>query len=490
MASKPEENFKEGLTYNDVLLVPRYSEILPRDINITSYLTKKIKLNVPIISAAMDTVTESSMAIAMAEVGGIGIIHKNMTISKQAEEVRKVKRSESGIIQDPITLTENASLKEALEIMKKNKIGGIPIVDKNTNLKGILTNRDLRFQKNLKLPVKDVMTKANLITSSLGTDLKEAEKILTKYKIEKLPLVDKQNRLVGLITYKDIMKVKSRPLSSRDSFGRLRVGAAVGVTDDTLERVKALFQNGVDAIIVDTAHGHSKGVIEMLRKIKKKFPKLEVIAGNIATAKGALDLIASGADAVKVGIGPGSICTTRVIAGVGYPQFQAVYEVAQALKGKGIPIIADGGIRNTGDIPKAIAAGASSVMIGSLFAGVEESPGETIIYESRKYKSYRGMGSIEAMEQGSRDRYFQDTEDDIKKLVPEGIVGRVSFKGKLGDVIYQLIGGLRAGMGYLGAKDIKALQKNAKFVRITKNGIEESHPHDVIITKEAPNYNI
>ena len=490
MASKTEGNFKEGLTYNDVLLVPQYSEILPRNINITSHLTKKIKLNVPIISAAMDTVTESSMAIAMAEVGGIGIIHKNMTISKQAEEVRKVKRSESGMIQDPITLTENASLKEALEVMKKNKIGGIPIVDNNTNLKGILTNRDLRFQKNLKLPVKNVMTKTNLITSSLGTDLKEAEKILTKYKIEKLPLVDKQNKLVGLITYKDIMKVKSRPLSSRDNFGRLRVGAAVGVTGDTLERVKALYQNGVDAIIIDTAHGHSKGVIEMLKKIKKKFPKLEVIAGNIATAKGALDLIASGADAVKVGIGPGSICTTRVIAGVGYPQFQAVYEVAQALKGKNIPIIADGGIRNTGDIPKAIAAGASSVMIGSLFAGVEESPGETIIYESRKYKSYRGMGSIEAMEQGSKDRYFQDTEDDIKKLVPEGIVGRVSFKGNLEDVIYQLVGGLRAGMGYLGAKDIKSLQKNAKFVRITQNGIEESHPHDVIITKEAPNYNI
>ena len=438
----------------------------------------------------MDTVTESSMAIAMAEVGGIGIVHKNMTISKQAEEIRKVKRSESGMIQDPITLTESASLNEALEIMKKNKIGGIPIVDKNKNLKGILTNRDLRFQKNLKLPVKDVMTKTNLITSSLGTDLEEAEKILTKYKIEKLPLVDKQNKLVGLITYKDIMKVKSRPLSSRDSLGRLRVGAAVGVTSDTLERVQMLYQNGVDVIIIDTAHGHSKGVIEMLKKIKQKFPKLEVIAGNIATAKGALDLVASGADAVKVGIGPGSICTTRIIAGVGYPQFQAVYEVAQALKNKNIPIIADGGIRNTGDIPKAIAAGASSVMIGSLFAGVEESPGETIIYEGRKYKNYRGMGSIEAMEQGSKDRYFQDTEDDIKKLVPEGIVGRVSFKGKLGDVVYQLIGGLRAGMGYLGAKDIKTLQKNAKFVRITQNGREESHPHDVIITKEAPNYNL
>ena len=490
MASKAEENFKEGLTYDDVLLVPLYSEVLPREVDITSFLTKKIKLNVPIISAAMDTVTEGAMAIAMAQEGGIGIIHKNMSIQKQAEEVRKVKRSESGMIHDPVTLREGALLKEALQIMKENKIGGIPIVDKNKKLLGILTNRDLRFQKNLELPVGEVMTKKNLITGSLGTNLKEAEKILTEYKVEKLPLVDKQNKLIGLITYKDIMKVKSRPNSCRDSFGRLRVGAAVGAAADTLERVKALEQNGVDAIVIDTAHGHSKGVIEMLKKIKKEFPKLEVIVGNIVTADAARDLIKAGADAIKVGIGPGSICTTRVIAGVGFPQFSAVYEIAQAVKSSGVPIIADGGIRHTGDIGKAIAGGASSVMVGSIFAGVEESPGETIILDARKYKTYRGMGSIEAMKQGSRDRYFQDTEDDIKKLVPEGIVGRVSFKGSLSEVIYQLVGGLRSGMGYCGAKDIKTLQKKAKFIRITRSGIEESHPHDVIITKEAPNYNL
>jgi len=484
------ENFQESLTYDDVLLVPQYSEVLPRDVDITSYLTKKIKLNVPIISAAMDTVTEGVMAIAMAQEGGIGIIHKNMTIKEQAEQVRKVKRSESGMIHDPIILSEKALLKEALKIMKENKIGGIPIVDKNRQLKGILTNRDLRFQKNLELPVGKIMTKENLITGSLGTNLVEAEKILTKYKIEKLPLVDKQNKLIGLITYKDIMKVKSRPNSCRDSFGRLRVGAAVGVMADTLERTKALEQNGVDVIVIDTAHGHSKGVIEMLKKIKKEFPKLEVIVGNIATADAARDLIKAGADAVKVGIGPGSICTTRIIAGVGFPQFSAVYEIAKAVKGLGVPIIADGGIRHTGDIPKAIAAGASSVMMGSIFAGVEESPGETIIFESRKYKTYRGMGSIEAMKLGSKDRYFQDAEDDIKKLVPEGIVGRVSFKGGLSEVVYQLIGGLRSGMGYCGAKDIKTLQEKAKFIRITQSGIEESHPHDVIITKEAPNYSV
>jgi IMP dehydrogenase len=490
MPSKARENFKEGLTYDDVLLVPQYSEVLPREVDISSYLTKKIKLNVPIISAAMDTVTEAGMAIAMAEVGGIGIIHKNMSIEKQAAEVRKVKRSESGMIRDPITLLEGALLKEALNIMKENKIGGIPIIDKNRQLKGILTNRDLRFQKNLELPVSDVMTKKNLITGGLGTDLVEAEKILTKHKIEKLPLVDKQNKLIGLITYKDIMKVKSRPNSCRDSLGHLRVGAAVGVTNDTLERVRALTQNGVDVVVIDTAHGHSKGVIEMLKKVKREFPKLQVIVGNIATGIAARDLVKAGADAVKVGIGPGSICTTRIIAGIGFPQFSAVYEVAQAIKGSGIPIIADGGIRYTGDIPKAIAAGASAVMAGSLFAGVQESPGETIILESRKYKTYRGMGSIEAMEQGSKDRYFQDTEDDIKKLVPEGIVGRVPFKGMLYEVVYQLVGGLRAGMGYCGAKDFPTLQKKAKFIRITHSGIEESHPHDVIITKEAPNYSI
>ncbi|MFA5095200.1 MAG: IMP dehydrogenase [Candidatus Paceibacterota bacterium] len=488
MASKERENFKEGFTYDEVLLVPQYSEIFPREVDISSYLTKKIKLNVPIVSAAMDTVTEAAMAIAIAQEGGIGIIHKNMSIEKQAAEVRKVKRSESGMIHDPITLREGALLKEAFHIMKENKIGGIPIVGKNMELKGILTNRDLRFQKNLELPVSQIMTKTNLITGTIGTDLKEAEKILTKHKVEKLPLVDKQNKLIGLITYKDIMKVKSRPNSCRDSMGRLRVGAAVGVTHDTLQRVKALEQNGVDVVAIDTAHGHSKGVIEMLKKIKKEFPKLEVIAGNVATAEGAKDLIKAGADGIKVGIGPGSICTTRVISGVGFPQFSAVYEVAKAIKNTGVPIIADGGIRHTGDVPKALAAGASSVMAGSLFAGVEESPGETIIYESRKYKTYRGMGSIEAMQQGSKDRYFQDTEDDIKKLVPEGIVGRVSFKGGLSEVIYQFVGGLRAGMGYCGAKDIKTLQKKARFVRITQFGIKESHPHDIIITKEAPNY--
>lgn len=485
---RTNDTFPEGLTYDDVLLVPQYSEVLPRNVDISSYLTRKIKLNMPIISAAMDTVTEGAMAIAMAQEGGIGILHKNMSIEKQAAEVRKVKRSESGMIHDPITLPESALVKEALGIMQENKIGGIPIVDKNLILLGIITNRDLRFQKDLEIPVGQIMTKNKLITGSIGTNLLEAEKILTKYKVEKLPLVDKQNKLIGLITYKDIMKVKSRPKSSRDSLGRLRVGAAVGVTSDTVERVTALDQNGIDVIVIDTAHGHSKGVIDMLKKIKKEFPKLEVVVGNIATGDAARDLVKAGADAVKVGIGPGSICTTRVIAGVGYPQFSAVYEVALAIKGSGVPIIADGGIRHTGDVAKAIAAGAGSVMAGSLFAGVEESPGETIILDARKYKTYRGMGSIEAMNQGSKDRYFQDTEDDIKKLVPEGIVGRVSFKGGLSDVIYQLVGGLRAGMGYCGAKDVETLQKKAKFVRITHSGIEESHPHDIIITKEAPNY--
>lgn len=490
MTTKNKDNFSEGLTYDDVLLVPLYSEVLPRDVDITSHLTRNIKLNVPIISAAMDTVTESTMAIAMAQEGGIGILHKNMSIEGQAKEVRKVKRSESGMISDPITMTGEVPLREALEIMKKNKIGGIPIVDKSMKLKGILTNRDVRFQKNLELPVSEIMTKANLVTGSVGTNLKEAEAILTKYKVEKLPLVDKEGKLVGLITYKDIMKVKSRPNSCRDSFGRLRVGAAVGVTADTLERVTKLEENGVDVIVVDTAHGHSKGVMDMVKKIKKAFPKLQIIAGNIATGEAALDLIKAGADGVKVGIGPGSICTTRVVAGVGYPQFSAVYEVAKAIKGTGVPVIADGGIHSTGDIPKAIAAGASSIMAGSFFAGVEESPSETIIYEGRKFKTYRGMGSVEAMEQGSKDRYFQDAEDDIKKLVPEGIVGRVPFKGTLSEVIYQLVGGLRAGMGYCGAKDIKTLQSKAKFVRITTFGIKESHPHDVFITKEAPNYNL
>ncbi|OGI99939.1 IMP dehydrogenase, partial [Candidatus Nomurabacteria bacterium RIFCSPLOWO2_02_FULL_40_10] len=458
MVAKVGEKFTEGLTYDDVLLVPQYSEVLPREVDISSLLTKKIKLNVPIVSAAMDTVTEASMAIAMAQEGGIGIIHKNMTIEKQVAEARKVKRSESGMIHDPITLFEKALVKEAFAIMQENRIGGIPIVDKNMLLLGIITNRDLRFQKDLEIPVGQIMTKINLVTASMGTDLVQAEKILTKYKVEKLPLVDKNNKLVGLITYKDIMKVKSRPNSCRDSLGRLRVGAAVGVTKDTLERVKALEQNGVDVVVIDTAHGHSKGVIEMLKKVKKEFPKLEVIVGNIATAKAARDLIKAGADGIKVGIGPASICTTRVIAGIGFPQFSAVYNVAQAVKGRGVPIIADGGIRYSGDIPKALAAGASSIMTGSLFAGVEESPGETVLFEGRKYKTYRGMGSIEAMQQGSKDRYFQDAEDEIKKLVPEGIVGRVPVKGKLSEVAYQLVGGLRAGMGYCGAKDIKNLQ--------------------------------
>jgi len=490
MVAKVGEKFTEGLTYDDVLLVPQYSEVLPREVDISSLLTKKIKLNVPIVSAAMDTVTEASMAIAMAQEGGIGIIHKNMTIEKQVAEARKVKRSESGMIHDPITLFEKALVKEAFAIMQENRIGGIPIVDKNMLLLGIITNRDLRFQKDLEIPVGQIMTKINLVTASMGTDLVQAEKILTKYKVEKLPLVDKNNKLVGLITYKDIMKVKSRPNSCRDSLGRLRVGAAVGVTKDTLERVKALEQNGVDVVVIDTAHGHSKGVIEMLRKVKKEFPKLEVIVGNIATAEAALDLIKAGADGIKVGIGPASICTTRVIAGIGFPQFSAVYNVAQAVKGSGVPVIADGGIRYSGDIPKALAAGASSIMAGSLFAGVEESPGETVLFEGRKYKTYRGMGSIEAMQQGSKDRYFQDAEDEIKKLVPEGIVGRVPVKGKLSEVAYQLVGGLRAGMGYCGAKDIKSLQEKAQFVKITHSGIKENHPHDVVITKEAPNYSV
>jgi len=488
--SKIRENFKEGLTYDDVLLVPQYSEVLPRETDISSKLTRNIRLHVPIISAAMDTVTESQMAIAIAQEGGMGIIHKNMPIEAQAAQIRKVKRSESGMIHDPVTLSENALLSEALALMKENKIGGIPVVDKDMKLKGILTNRDLRFQKNLNLHVKEVMTKKNLVTGTANTNLHEAEKILTKHKVEKLPLVGKDGKLIGLITYRDIVKVKARPKSARDHLGRLRVGAAVGVTPDTLERVKALVQNGVDAVVIDTAHGHSKGIIDMLKRIKKAYPKLDVIAGNIATVEAAKELIKAGADAVKVGIGPGSICTTRVIAGVGFPQFSAVYEIAQAIKNSGVPIIADGGIRYTGDIPKALAAGAHTVMIGSLFAGVEESPGETIIYESRKYKTYRGMGSIEAMKEGSKDRYFQDTEDDIKKLVPEGIVGRVSFKGSLSEVMYQLVGGLRAGMGYCGAKDIPTLQKKATFVRITESGMAESHPHDVTITKEAPNYSL
>ncbi len=477
----------EGLTYDDVLLLPSYSEVLPREVNTQTYITKKIKLNVPIVSAAMDTVTESALAIAMAQNGGIGMLHKNMSIDRQADEVRKVKRSESGMIQDPVTLHEDATLADALKLMKEYKIGGIPIIAKDNKLLGILTNRDIRFQKDITLKVSSVMTATNLVTAPKGTDLKKAEQILQKHKIEKLPVVDAKGKLTGLITYKDIQKFKNFPNACKDEHGRLRVGAAVGVTADTIDRVKALVNAGVDVIAIDTAHGHSKGVITMLKAVKKAFPNLQVIAGNIATGEAAKALAKAGADAVKVGIGPGSICTTRIIAGVGVPQLYAVYECAKALKGTGVPVIADGGIKHTGDIAKAIAAGASCIMAGSLFAGVEESPGETIIYEGRKFKSYRGMGSIEAMESGSKDRYFQDVEDDIKKLVPEGIVGRVPYKGTLAEVIYQYIGGLKAGMGYCGAATIEDMQK-ARFVKITAAGMKESHPHDIIITNEAPNY--
>ncbi|MBK6834885.1 MAG: IMP dehydrogenase [Bacteroidetes bacterium] len=477
----------EGLTYDDVLMVPAYSEVLPREVSIKSKFSKGIDINTPIVTAAMDTVTEHRMAIAIAQEGGIGVLHKNMSIAAQAEQVRKVKRSESGMIVDPVTMLDGATIGDALKLMADNKIGGIPVVTKEGLLVGIVTNRDLRFEKDMKKSVKEVMTKDNIITAKQRTNLKKAEEILQNYKIEKLPVVDNKNKLIGLITYKDIIKSKVQPYACKDAMGRLRVAAAVGVTADTLERTEALVNAGVDAIIIDTAHGHSKGVIEMLKTVKKKYPKLQVIVGNIATGAAALALVKAGADAVKVGIGPGSICTTRVIAGVGVPQLTAVMEVAHALKGKNIPIIADGGIRFTGDIVKAIAAGASTVMMGSMFAGTEESPGETIIFEGRKFKSYRGMGSMEAMQMGSKDRYFQDAEDDIKKLVPEGISGRVPFKGNMSEVIYQIMGGLRAGMGYCGAKNIDALQE-AKFIRITAAGVLESHPHDVVITREAPNY--
>jgi len=487
MQLDPSKFVAEGLTYDDVLLIPAYSEVLPREVDTRSYLTKKIRLNVPLVSAAMDTVTESQLAIAIAQAGGLGMLHKNMTIQQQADEVRKVKRSESGMIQDPVTLNEDALLADAFKIMREYRIGGIPIVNGDQQLKGIITNRDLRFEKNADRPVREVMTSGKLVTAPEGTTLLQAEEILQSHKIEKLPVVNGGGRLVGLITYKDIQKFKNFPIACKDEHGRLRVGAAVGVTPDTMQRVDALVKAGVDVIAIDTAHGHSKGVINQLKEVKAKYPDLQVIAGNIATADAALALAEAGADAVKVGIGPGSICTTRIIAGVGVPQLYAVYECAKALKGTGIPVIADGGIKHTGDIAKAIAAGASSVMAGGLFAGVEESPGETIIYEGRRFKSYRGMGSIEAMEQGSKDRYFQDVEDDIKKLVPEGIVGRVPYKGTMAEVVYQYVGGLKASMGYCGAKDIEALQ-NARFVRITAAGIRESHPHDITITKEAPNY--
>lgn len=478
--------FSEGLTYDDVLLVPAYSEVLPRETDISSYFTKKIKLNVPISSAAMDTVTESSLAIAIAQEGGIGVLHKNMSVERQAAEVKKVKRSESGMILDPVILSETAIVADALSLMKEHKIGGIPVVDSNKKLVGIITNRDLRFEKRMDKPIREVMTSEGLITTE-QTNLEKAEAILQDFKIEKLPVVDKNYQLVGLITYKDIIKSRIRPNACKDEYGRLRVAAAVGITADTFVRIDALVKAGVDAIVIDTAHGHSKGVVDTLKAVRASYPELQIVVGNIATADAAKMLADNGADAVKVGIGPGSICTTRVIAGVGVPQFTAVLDVAEGLKGTGIPVIADGGIRFSGDIVKALAGGASCIMIGSLLAGVEESPGETIIYEGRKFKTYRGMGSIEAMQSGSKDRYFQDVEDDVKKLVPEGIVGQVPFKGTLSEVIYQLIGGLRAGMGYCGSKNIEQLQQS-KIIKITAAGARESHPHDVVITREAPNY--
>jgi len=478
----------EGLTYDDVLLIPNYSQVLPREVSIQTKFSKNITLNTPIVSAAMDTVTESAMAIAMAQEGGIGVLHKNMSIKKQAAEVRKVKRAESGMIIDPVTLPLNATVGDAKAAMHKYGIGGIPVVDDAMTLKGIVTNRDLRFEKNSERAITEVMTSQNLVTAPEGTTLTQAEEILQGNKIEKLPVVNPENKLVGLITFRDITKLTQKPNANKDKFGRLRVAAALGVTADAVERAEALVNAGVDAVIIDTAHGHTKGVVDVLKLVKAKFPELDVVVGNIATPEAALYLAENGADAVKVGIGPGSICTTRVVAGVGFPQFSAVLEVAAALKGTGVPVIADGGIRYTGDIPKAIAAGADCVMLGSLLAGTKESPGETIIFEGRKFKSYRGMGSVEAMKEGSKDRYFQDVEDDVKKLVPEGIVGRVPYKGELNESMLQFIGGLRAGMGYCGAKDINTLQETGRFVRITASGIGESHPHNVTITKEAPNY--
>ncbi len=483
----PHKFLGEGLTFDDVLLVPAYSQVLPREVNISSQLTRNIRLNVPIVSAAMDTVTEYKLAIAIARQGGLGFIHKNMTIAEQAEQVRRVKRSESGMILDPVTLTADARVGDAQGLMKKYKIGGIPIVNEANKLIGILTNRDLRFENNPARPITDLMTTENLVTAPEGTTLDQARDILQRHKIEKLPVVNEQNTLVGLITYKDIMKLIDYPNACKDSYGRLVVGAAVGVTRDMLERITALREMAVDVICIDTAHGHSKGVLDAVSLAKKEFPDLEVIGGNVATGEGAKALVEAGADGVKVGIGPGSICTTRIVAGVGVPQLYAIYEAASAIKGSGVPIIGDGGIRHTGDIAKAIAGGASTIMAGSLFAGVEESPGETVIFEGRKFKIYRGMGSISAMQKGSKDRYFQDVEEDIKKLVPEGIEGRVAYRGTLAEVMVQYTGGLRAGMGYCGASDIETLQK-AQFVKITAAGVHESHPHDVTITKESPNY--
>jgi IMP dehydrogenase len=480
----------DALTFDDVLLVPAKSSVLPREVDVTTLLTPDIKLNIPIISAAMDTVTESNLAIAMAREGGIGILHKNMSIERQCEEVDKVKRSESGMIQDPVTLTPDKSIGDALELMRKYSVSGIPIVNDSRRLVGILTNRDLRFEPNAKLKVSQLMTKENLVTAPLGTTLEKAEKILQQYKIEKLPVVDKRGILKGLITFKDIMKKKKHPFACKDEHGRLRVGAAVGVTKDTFERITELISTGADVIVIDTAHGHSAGVMRVIREARKKFKYAQLIVGNIGTYEAALDLINCNVDAIKVGIGPGSICTTRVIAGVGIPQISAIMNAYRASKKKGIPIIADGGIKQTGDVSKALAAGANSVMIGSLFAGVDESPGETILYEGRSFKSYRGMGSIGAMKAGSKDRYFQDVEDDIGKLVPEGVEGRVPYKGPIGNTIYQLVGGLRSAMGYCGAKNINSLRNNSKFVKITPAGLKESHPHDVIITKESPNYQL
>lgn len=480
----------EGLTFDDVLLLPARSNVLPRETNVETFLTPQIKLNIPFISAAMDTVTESDMAIAMAAQGGIGIIHKNMSIQKQADEVDKVKRSESGMIHDPITLYPDNTISDALKLMAKYKISGIPIIDKNQILIGILTNRDLRFEPNVKLKVSEVMTKENLRTAPVGTSLQKAELLLQKYRIEKLPVIDKSGRLKGLITFKDIAKKKKFPNACKDELGRLRVGAAVGVSIDTMERVEALIKAEVDVIVIDTAHGHSEGVLKTIKNIRKKFKSAQLIAGNIVTGEAALELVRNGIDAVKVGIGAGSICTTRIIAGVGVPQISAVNQVYQALKKSGVPIISDGGIKQTGDVAKAIAAGADSVMIGGMFAGVDETPGEKVLFEGRSFKLYRGMGSLGAMKEGSKDRYFQDTEDDIKKLVPEGIEGRVPYKGPLADTIYQFVGGLRAAMGYCGTKTIEELKTKSKFVKITNSGLRESHPHDVLITTEAPNYQI
>ena len=488
MTNKTHNKIIEGLTFDDVLLVPKFSDVLPREVNIKTKFSKNIPLNIPVISAAMDTVTESKMAIALAREGGIGVLHKNMSIEKQADKVRFVKRAESGMILDPVTLSLEGKVSDAKESMKKNNIGGIPIISKTRKLCGIVTNRDLRFERDEKRSIKEIMTSKNLITVSPNTSLKDAEEILQKHKIEKLPVVDDSYKLVGLITYRDITKQTIKPISNKDIHGRLRLAAAVGVTNDVIERTQALVNASVDAIVIDTAHAHSKRVAEILKEIKNFFSDLDVIVGNVATGEAAKFLVDLGADGVKVGIGPGSICTTRIIAGVGYPQLSAIMSVSKAIKGSGIPVIADGGIRYTGDLPKAIAAGADCVMLGSLFAGTKESPGETIIYEGRKFKSYRGMGSVEAMKKGSKDRYFQDVEDDIKKLVPEGIEGRVPYKGEIYETIQQLMGGLRAGMGYCGTKSIKELKSKGKFVRITSAGVTESHPHNIEITKEAPNY--